>query len=260
MNRTKIEWADYTWNPVTGCWGPGGTAGEPNRCFYCYAEKVAWRFYKKEFEQTMPKPWAPVVRDPFDPAFHPERLSQPAKVKKPSRIFVCSMGDLFGDWVPKDWINEVIWTAEANFQHTFIFLTKNPKAYEGLGALPRNCWVGATITNQADADERIPDLLRAQASVRFLSVEPMLGPVDIYNLIKPWQRSRDTAHGWHRRESRLHWLIIGAMTGPRAKDHQPAPSWVGALIFQGRAARLPVFLKDNLQWAWPEKVQEWPNR
>jgi protein gp37 len=267
MNRTKIEWCDYTWNPVTGCWGPGGVSEEySNRCWYCYAKKMANRFYGDG-------------QDHFFPQFHPERLGQPSKIKKPSRIFVCSMGDLFGDWVPWQWIKSVLTCAEVNQEHTFIFLTKNPARYAEFNPWPKNCWVGCTVTNQEDADERIPDLFKVKAPVRFVSVEPMLGLVDLNQIrgkngLVFWPPCSSECPEWragcnpglrrfecyHRATSytseRLNWLIIGALTGPGAKAHQPKPEWAQSLIDQARAAGVPVFLKDNLKW--PEQIQEWP--
>lgn len=242
MNNSKIDWCDYTWNPVTGCWGPGGTADKPNRCSYCYAEKIAWRFYRHH---------SPAV-DLFEPRFHPERLSEPGRAKKPSRIFVCSMGDLFGDWVPQTWILNVRGEAILNPRHTFIFLTKNPKRYLEFGPdpWPENCWLGTTITNQSDANTRIPDLLKAQAKVLFVSAEPLLGGVDIWTWFTP--RSMCGSE----KDRGVDWLIIGAMTGPGAV--KPEPDWVQALIKQGVAASVPVFAKDNLNLPPHLKIQEFP--
>jgi protein gp37 len=241
MNRTKIEWTDYTWNPVTGCWGPGGAAEKPNRCQYCYAGRIANRFHDRY----------PDI-DPFAPTFYHDRLSQPAKVKKPSKIFVVSMGDLFGDWVPDEWIFQVGAVAYDNPHHTFQFLTKNPARYQEFNPWPANCWVGATITNQVDADERVPELLKADAAVRFVSHEPLLGPIDfsLQNFNKMTLEGRE----WGKATSFIQWAIIGAMTGPGAVEVRWA--WVQGLIDQYRAAGVPVFLKDNLHWL--EKIQEFP--
>lgn len=258
MNKTRIEWTDYTWNPVTGCWGPGGTAEKPNRCAYCYAVGVANRFY----EQSAVLCGGTKTRgDKFAPRFHPERLSQPAKVKKPSKIFVCSMADLFGDWVPFRWIEEVLRVAQDCEQHTFQFLTKNPKRLTEIRNWPKNCWVGTTVTNQADADERLPWLLQVDAPVRFVSHEPLLENIDATEAIH-------CSHCGYTRKDQIiqmdhhlcngpgwiNWAIIGAMTGPGAV--RPKTGWVQGLVDQYRAAAVPLFLKDNLKW--PEKIQEWP--
>jgi protein gp37 len=175
--------------------------------------------------------------------FHPDRLSQPAKVKKPSKIFVCSMADLFGDWVPREWIESVLSQALKNPWHTFQFLTKNPKRLQEFNPWPENCWVGCTITNQEDMNERVGYLLNADARVRFISHEPLLSEI------------RQSQAWWHKTSLLLQWAIIGAMTGPGAV--KPKPEWVQCLVDQYRAAGVPVFLKDNLKW--PEKIQEWPN-
>jgi protein gp37 len=245
MNRTAIEWTDYTWNPVTGCWGPGGTAEKPNRCFYCYAEKVARRFGNVYAGRG----YIPKGFDFFHPAFYPERLGQPAKVKKPSKIFVCSMADLFGDWVPEDWIYKVLATAAFNApHHTFQFLTKNPKRLKDFNPWPQNCWIGTTVTNQADADERLPWLLQVDASVRFVSHEPLTGSIDLLVCHK----NREVLGAHHG----IDWAILGAMTGPGAVKSES--EWVQGLIDQYRAAGVPLFLKDNLLPFIRGGCQEWP--
>jgi protein gp37 len=172
------------------------------------------------------------LSDKFQPLFWPDRLSQPSLVKKPARIFVGSMGDLFGDWVPREWIGPVIGQADLNPQHTFIFLTKNPARYREFDPWPDNCWLGVTVTGQADVDEQVPLLLNADAKVRFVSVEPMLGSVDLRNFA-------------------IQWLIIGALTGSGAANFNRESGfhligWVRELIDQARDARVPVFAKDNI--------------
>jgi protein gp37 len=249
MNQTAIEWTNFTWNPVTGCWGPGGTAEKPNRCAYCYAHKIAHRFKVQQYQTEF--------SEPFAPTFHHDRLNQPAKVKKSSRIFVCSMADLFGDWVPQAWIEAVLkWGVGNAPQHTFQFLTKNPKRLKDFNPWPANCWVGTTVTNQADADERLPWLVQVDAPVRFVSHEPLLSAIDVLPWIPgPWPM--DTPMPTHN--NYISWAIIGAQTGPGAV--KPTDEWVSALIRQYRAAQVPIFLKDNL---YPPdapatvKFQEWP--
>jgi protein gp37 len=197
----------------------------------------------------------PELEEPFIPKFWLDRLVQPAKVKKPSKIFVGSMGDLFGDWVPEDWIIKVIGTAWfVAPHHTYIFLTKNPARYADFNPWPSNCWLLTTITCQKDADERIPELLKAQGPVLGVSLEPLLGPVDLLQaggleLYTSWD---DRMEEWDG----INWLIIGAMTGPGSKQHQPKPEWIQSLIDQARAAGVSLFIKDNVNWT--EKTQEWP--
>ena len=165
----KIGWTDWTWNPMTGCWGPGGAAEKPNRCPYCYAERMAYRITAMKHPKICSQCGEPFktracgpthamianeIKNAFTPAFHPKRLLEPAKVKKPSKIFVCSMADLFGDWVPEEWIEAVLnRTQRADYSHhTYQFLTKNPRRLKDFNPWPSNCWVGTTVTNQADAD------------------------------------------------------------------------------------------------------------
>ncbi len=238
MNRTKIEWCDYTWNPVVGC---------KHGCSYCYARRFAERGLG-EYGR-----WDKGRR--FNPRFLPERLNEPGQVQKPSKIFTVSMGDLFGDWVPAKWIWEVLKIADECSHHTFLFLTKNPQRYleysgVELGAwpykqeridFPRNCWAGLSVTDFQSwtwANCRLDHIL---APVRFLSIEPLSG--EVARLI--------SANGL---PPGADWVIIGAQTGPGAKP--PNPDWVQAILDKTRERNVPVFLKDNLNW--PDKVQEFP--
>jgi protein gp37 len=148
-------------------------------------------------------------------------------------------------------------TQRADYSHhTYIFLTKNPARYAEFNPWPENCWLLTTITNQKDADERIPELLKAQAPVLGVSMEPMLGSIKIPGVFLRYLNWGEGPKHWPDGHGVLSWLIIGAMTGPGSKAHQPKPEWVQSLIDQGRAARVPVFLKDNLKWK--ERIQEFP--
>jgi protein gp37 len=218
----------------------------------------------------------PDIFDPFEPAFHPDRLCEPDKVQKPSKIFVCSMADLFGDWVPWEWIKRVLSAAHMNPQHTFQFLTKNPARYQEFNPWPDNCWLGTTVTNQEDADARVPELLKAQAKVRFVSAEPLLGEINLEGIPFGPYGMRETVlkpecwgdcacpdydpgcrrNGGDGKLRGVDWLIIGAMTGPGSRQHQPKPEWAQSLVDQARGAAMPVFLKENLRR--PEKIQEFP--
>lgn len=261
MNRTGIEWTDFTWNPVTGCWGPAGTAEKPNRCSYCYAAKIAHRMAHIEGSGYGNGIERPNPTGAFGPIFHPNRLFEPSKVKKPSRIFVCSMADLFGDWVPAYWIASVLGEIEnATSWHTYQFLTKNPKRLKDFNPWPSNCWVGTTITNQADMDERAPLLYQVDAPVRFVSHEPLLGAIDArYHLAEPTGNFR-IYRGRRQMEMKVHgllsWAIIGTMTGPGAV--KPEPEWVRNLWKQYRQAETPVFMKNNLKPIMGTLVQEFP--
>lgn len=230
MNRTKIDWCDYTWNPVVGCL---------HGCPYCYARKIAERF-----KGGKAYPFG------FEPTSHlSKRINEPMLVKQPSKIFVCSMADLFGDWSWKvPWnggvvsgdavINSVLEIVKKCPQHTFLFLTKNPKRYRRFN-LPPNAWAGATVTVQDDL-ERIGYL--PLEGNRFISIEPLLGEI---NFAKRPYRSAIPF---------VDWIIIGAQTGPGAVV--PNQKWVQSIIDQARARGIPVFVKENVHW--PEVIREFP--
>ena len=263
QGKGKIEYLDYTWNPITGCM-------HPCKDQYCYAARMAHRFGETEWRtyneygigQSYPYignddqketdrsihvlTQKPIVSYPFgfEPTFHRYRLNEPQKVKKPSIIGVVYMGDLFGDWVPDEWIEEVFKTCEAASWHTYIFLTKNPNkmaatvANHNQNAI-KNWWFGTTINSNEDI-QRIPYLPLMQN--RFISIEPLLGPID-FSIRYPQTRI-----------PMADWIIVGAQTGPGAVP--PKPEWVQSIIDQCREAGVPVFLKNNLYW--PEKIQEYP--
>ena len=244
MNKTKIEWCDYTWNPVTGCY---------HGCPYCYARRIAIRFKAKErpkeikevllnnkyFERIYVNNSNEPFPTGFAPTFHEARLSEPQKLKKPSRIFVVSMGDLFGEWVPDEWIKSVFEACKKAPQHTYYFLTKNTNRYYNYfidNPAPENWWIGASADNANRAHVRSETLNMMNANT-FLSLEPLLE--DVAEFID-----------WNG----LDWVIIGAQTGPESK--KPKKEWVENIISYARAYDIPVFLKDNLNW--PEKIQNWP--
>ncbi len=212
MNRTGIDWCDYTDNPVTGCLGPDG---EP--CPHCYAQKIAERFRGS-------KAWP----QGFKPTFHPERLNDPAKIKKPQTVFICSMADLFGDWVPDEWIREVMNACGRAPQHTYIFLTKNPERYLRLKAslFMGNKWFGTTVTSQEDyhrvmAIRSLPEWVN-----RFISFEPLLGELDLdLDGIKQ--------------------VIIGAQTNPTI---EPDHFWIAEIEQEADRVGAKVFCKDSLAY------------
>ncbi len=209
MTPTKIEWADYTWNIVTGC---------ENGCDYCYARRLAEGRLKGRFGY-------PKV-NPFKPTFHHDRLNAPSKVKKPSRIFVCSMGELFGNWVPDSWfisIRKVVWD---NPQHTFIFLTKCPDGMDGW-VFPKNAWCGISANYFGALISRCGKLKGVHAKVRFASIEPLHGWIPI---LPEW----------------LEWVIIGAETGHRKGRIEPESEWIEHLTQEADNHNIPIFHKDNL--------------
>lgn len=213
-----IGWTDATWNPYTGCLSTKEQCAARD---VCYARRVSERFGRS-----------------FEPAFHPKRLEQPYKLKKPLRIFVCSMGELFGPWVPWVWIERILQVVYDNPHHIFQFLTKFPRRYHAAyGSWPPNAWLGTTINTHGDWLRRTqlanPYL---QASVKFVSAEPLLN-----YLGKGMLQSMD-------------WVIIGAQTNPEV---QPRKEWVDSLVEEADDRGIPVFMKSNLRYG-PTR-REWPS-
>jgi protein gp37 len=237
MNRTKIEWATTVWNPVTGC------TKISEGCKNCYAEGIAKRFWG---ERKFTSVWC-----------HKERLSQPSKLKGKQRIFVNSMSDLFHLGVPMEMVEEVWAQMMNNPQHTFMILTKRADRMaeavdlmlrDGFGVLP-NVWLGVSVENQKTADERIPLLLQTPAAVRFVSCEPLLGPVDLgllgtiphstpYNLVY----------------QKLNWVICGGESGTRARPMHP--NWVRSIRDQCQEANVPFFFKQWGEWQLTNEREE----
>jgi protein gp37 len=175
------------------------------------------------------------------------------------------MGDLFHPCTPQFQIELVLAMARACPQHTLQFLTKNPKRYREFNPWPKNCWLGTTVTNQPDADERLPWLLQAEAQVRFVSHEPLLGSTDM----APWLQGEADLFGtdssFNRRSgpgvpAQLSWAILGGMTGPGAV--KPDPEWVLSLEKQYQSAGVPIFEKGNLYpgpLKYPVFIREYPH-
>lgn len=246
MQKTRIEWADMTWNPVTGCL---------HGCPYCYARNIANRFggYDTREGKTTVDPVSenglheiaiPYFRLTdkngatshapfpfgFEPTFRRYRLDEPQRVRKPQNVFVCSMADLFGDWVPDEWISAVFDACKAAPQHRYLFLTKNPKRYGDLhatGKLPEeeNFWYGTTVTTAHDL--RFPGALRLNT---FLSVEPLLEPLNVGL----------GSFGFDR------WVIIGAETGNRKGKVIPEKAWVDNIADAASITHMAVFMKESL--------------
>jgi len=255
MNKTKIEWADMTWNPVTGCL---------HGCEYCYARKIANRFkMKSTFPKTnnpdkthiayktdisTPKfPWG------FEPTFYPGRLDEPQKIEKPQNIFVCSMADLFGDWVPDEWIEAVFEACAKAPQHRYIFLTKNPERYAKLPEKAfrmaylkddQELWMGCTINNR----HNMADAIEMRSSMRcFLNIEPLQTEVsDIFDNLLDANRY-------------IKWVIIGAETGNRKGKIIPKREWIENILRECEYNDIPVFMKNSLADIWQDKlVQQFP--
>jgi len=248
MNYTSIDWADMTWNPVTGC---------KHGCPYCYAALTAKRFGGHDDISTLageePEGGLIVLDEPvertqkngktvkapfpffFTPTFHRYRLHEPEETALPRNIFVCSMADLFGCWVPTDWIVQVIDACLAAPQHNYLFLTKNPARYvelDHLALLPRrgNFWYGSTIETEDDS------YFWSEKHNTFISAEPMHGPL----------------HGTGK--IMANWIIVGAETGRRPGKTLPRKEWLTDLAEECRESGVPIFMKSNLV---SEGVLEW---
>ena len=268
MNKTKIDWCDSTWNPVSGC---------RHNCEYCYARNIAKRFggytyamedlhddvYAKDdgvireldrplyvmrgstFEETKYQK-APYPYD-FIPTLHRYRLNDYV-TKKGRNIFVCSMADLFGDWVPDSWLDGVFEACRKAPQHNYLFLTKNVKRYcknEGGYGVPvaDNMWYGTSITKSEDVSRfnSLPAFCNT-----FVSIEPLLED------IKP-----ERCNIMFRQ---VDWVIIGAETGCRKDRVVPERRWIEDIVKECRKNEKPVFMKSSLAPIWGGPlIQEFPD-
>ena len=276
MNKSKIEWCDMTWNPVTGCY---------HGCEYCYARKIANRFdgnfaitnpttgdflisdfasecivspklndksgafmvqkqpifnLKPENKTRLPYPFG------FCPTFHRSRLNEPSLKTKPQTIFVCSMADLFGDWVPDEWIEAVFDACKKAPQHRYLFLTKNPKGLtewkkqnskawcnlqNAFGFYADTPWYGVSVIDSLSIN-RILDLPRV--CNKFISIEPLLQPL----IIKELKYALGNQF--------VDWVIIGAETGNRKDKVVPKAEWITEITDECDRQKIPVFMKNSL--------------
>lgn len=210
-----IEWAQWSWNPVTGCL---------HDCPYCYARDIA-QHYHNAF------PFG------FAPAFRPDSLNAPSKMQVPPaaandtrfrNVFTCSMADLFGRWVPREWIDAVLTTVRENPQWNFLFLTKFPKRMAEF-TIPPNAWMGTTVDLQARVANAEAAFERVTSGVRWLSVEPMLEPIKF------------------KRLDLFQWIVIGGSSrSSQTPEFRPPLQWILDLVAQARAVGTRVYCKTNL--------------
>jgi protein gp37 len=215
--RSNIEWTEMTWNPVTGC------TKVSQGCKHCYAERMAKRLTAMGSGR---------YRNGFEVTLHPDLLDVPKKWRQPRVVFVNSMSDLFHEDIPLDYIQRVFATMRDCPQHTFQVLTKRSDRLAELAShlpWPKNVWMGVSVED-ARVISRIRDLSSTPAAVRFLSLEPLIGPLHELPL------------------SGIHWVIVGGESGPRARPMRK--EWVDSIYRQCRDARVLFFFK---QWGGVRK-------
>ena len=261
--KTKIEWATRTWNPLHGC------SLVSKGCQNCYAMKLADRFKTHPNEKVRARydgltkvvngnaVWTGEVN------LHWDLLDEPFKWKKPAYVFVNSMSDLFHEKVPHLFVDRALETIKQNPHLIFQVLTKRPERmahYFQIREVPANFWAGTSVEDQKTADERIPELLKIPAKVRFLSCEPLLGPVefgkdafspglndyivdqrvtndglcDVTGTVVEYRSALDAGG--------IHWVIVGGESGPNARPMHP--DWARSLRDQCVAADVPFFFKQ----------------
>lgn len=229
----NIEWARWSWNPVTGCL---------HDCSYCYARDIANRFFKEKFV----------------PTYHPERLTAPSNTKLPNltdiadpidrigwrNVFTCSMADLFGKWVPAEWIHAVLKQVADNPQWTFLFLTKFPIRMAEFD-FPPNTWIGTTVDTQYAVERAEKAFRKIRAGgyegVAWLSCEPMMERLSFTSL------------------DMFDWVVVGGSSkSTQTPEFKPPFEWIAHLWQQAKAIDLPVYMKTNL--GIEQRVREYPGQ
>jgi len=216
-NKSNIEWTEMTWNPVTGC------TKVSQGCKHCYAERMAKRLTAMGAER---------YRNGFSVTLHPDLVDIPRGWRLPRVVFVNSMSDLFHDDIPLAYIQRVFATMRDCPRHTFQVLTKRSERLAELARhlpWPENVWIGVSVED-ARVLHRVADLQLVQAKVRFLSLEPLIGPLESLPL------------------DGIHWVIVGGESGPHARPMRK--EWVKDIFRQCRAAKVPFFFK---QWGGTRK-------
>jgi protein gp37 len=250
MNKTGIEWCDYSWNPITGCL---------HKCSrtYCYnttkfsspLNRFGAKYKLPSGEFACEKDWrkrqsggihiadkGEIYPYGYDPTFYPHRLHEPVKVKTPARVFTVDTGDMFGRWIPEEWIEQILKQAGQCTWHTFLLLTKNPARLSEFH-YPDNAWVGASINSDADIDNT-KHLRKAKAKALFLSIEPLLGYVS-YSAVEG-----------------VDWIILGAQTG--RNPVKPHREWIESILSHARRLGVPVFMKNNIAVYSKDLIQQFP--
>lgn len=220
QETNNIEWAMYSWNPITGC---------KHNCPYCYARDIAERFYEQKFE----------------PTFLPDRLAAPFNTKVPyeaahnigyKNVFTCSMADLFGRWVPSDWIQAVLDTVAKAPQWNFLFLTKFPIRMAEF-EFPDNAWVGTSVDCQARVKNAEDAFRKVNAKVKWLSCEPLLEPLQFTSL------------------EMFSWIVLGgASKSTQTPEWRPPRAWINSIEQQAHEVGCMVYEKTNLL----ERIKEYP--
>ncbi|MCZ2074139.1 MAG: phage Gp37/Gp68 family protein, partial [Bryobacterales bacterium] len=220
QKNDNIEWARWSWNPVTGC---------KHDCPYCYARDIANRFYEQGFE----------------PSFLPDRLIAPHNTVVPpvaatdigyKNVFACSMADLFGRWVPTEWIEAVLDAVRGASQWNFLFLTKFPIRLSEFD-FPDNAWVGTTVDCQARVKNAENAFRRVKAKVKWLSCEPLLEPLEFNDL------------------GMFQWIVLGGASGStKTPEWHPPRAWINRIEDKARSVGCKVYEKTNLL----ERIREYP--
>jgi protein gp37 len=253
-----IGWCTKTWNPVTGC------SKVSPACDHCYAERMSKRLAGR---------FGYPADNPFGVTFHPDKLDEPLTWRNPQRVFVCSMGDLFHEDVDMEWflrIFDAMWEAP---QHTYLLLTKRPECMrewvdwtvrhawqcDGNSSLGPHIFLGVTAENQEQADKRIPILLDTPAAKRFVSCEPLLGPVNLQgdshgsDWLQGWEVVTETEYDRQgqaypvpaqSQTERLDWCICGPENGPGKRPMDL--DWARSLRDQCVSAGVPFWYKGGL--------------
>lgn len=247
MNRSKIEWCDHTWNFITGC---------RHGCKYCYARRMTARFAgdvrlnkmaKKDYVRfpaadggedlyVLEAPMLNETGHPlvypfgFEPTLHKYRMDYPGKLKMGNNIFVGAMSDVFGNWVPDSWLDEMFSVCLQYPIHNYLFLTKNPERYLEYGVpLLENTWYGTSITVETEM-ERIKSL--PSGGKTFVSMEPLLENLNPEHYDELFRQ--------------IDWIILGAETGRNKNKVVPEFEWIKRIVIKADYAEIPVFMKDSL--------------